>query len=319
MKKRTLCLLLAGAMSLSLLGGCGDGKTADKKAEDALNDFAAAVENRDEDAVLDALEGLADAMGGETDAASARDPWDELQPGETAVQYYDIFIKSGMTVGEVVEAIERSDVYQAKSISWSNKDLDEEFTVLTPEEIGVYASDGYKVVAEDGQSTYGANLTIQCDGNTIMVAYYFASLPGEEGTTYRLRDLPVFLVTPDSIKKYSNFDETRTFIGSIGEIRDMGIEDFDVLYATAFRDRDPNIELDVSSSPYRIYNSTSYLPFSWNGYSIWTCQSDGNPVEGFPTYSSFRLDPEKDKLDDSWILDGRAPADKCWWAADNAG
>lgn len=319
MKKRTLCLLLAGTISLSLLGGCGDGKTADKKAKEALNDLMTAIENDDDDAARDVLDGLADYMSGEENPAPAGDPWDTLRPGETAVQFYDIFVKSGMTVGEVVEAIESSDVYRERSISWSGKDLDEEFTVLAPEELGVYASDGYKVVAEDVQATYGTNLTVQCDGNTVMVAYYFARLPGEEGTTYRLRDLPVFLVTPDLIKKYANFDETRTFIGSIGEIRDMGVEDFDALYAAAFRERDPNLELDVSDSPYRIYNSTSYLPFSWNGYTIWTCQSDGVPVEGFPTYSSFRLDPEKDKLDDSWILDGRAPADCCWWAADNAG
>ena len=36
MKKRTLCLLLAGAMSLSLLSGCGDRKPVDKKTKDAL-------------------------------------------------------------------------------------------------------------------------------------------------------------------------------------------------------------------------------------------------------------------------------------------
>lgn len=311
MKKRTLCLLLAGTMALSLLSGCGDSKTGGKTADDAAQHASEGVDNP--------MNGEDDSASGGSDGAFARDPWDELRPGETAVQYYDIFIKSGMTVGEVVEAIESSDVYQAKSISWSDKDLDEEFTVLAPEEISVYASDGYKAVAEDVQSTYGTNLTIQCDGNTIMVAYYFARLPGEEGTTYRLRDLPVFLVTPDTIKKYANFDETRTFIGSIGEIRNMGAEDFDALYATAFKDRDPNLELDVSSSHYRIYNSTSYLPFSWNGYSIWTCQNDGNPVEGFPTYSSFTIDPQKDALNETWILDGRAPTDYCWWAADNAG
>lgn len=44
--------------------------------------------------------------------------WDELQPGETAVQYYDIFIRSVMTEGEAVEAIESSDAYNEQFITW---------------------------------------------------------------------------------------------------------------------------------------------------------------------------------------------------------
>lgn len=324
MKKRTLCLLLAGTMVLSLLSGCGGRKTADDNAGDAQNSSAAGIESGGGDAAKDTQNGEEIPAPAENQDPLSRDPrWDKLQPGETAVQYYDIFIKSGMTVGEAVEAVESSAIYQEQSISWvtSLAELDEEFTVQAPEEIGVVTSDKYKIVAEEAQAAHVARLVIQRDGNTIMTVHYFYYLPGEEGTTYRLRDVPIFLVTADHISnKYSNFDETRTFIGSIGEIRAMGRQDLDGLFDTAFPARDPNVDLKVTEGHYWVYDVVSYLPFSWNGYSIRSCQDDGIPREGFPVYSSFMLNPDKDEMDDNWILDGRMPTtEEYWWVADNAG
>lgn len=339
MKKRTLCLLLAGTMSLSLLSGCGDRKPVDKKTKEALDDFAAAVENRDEDAVLDALEGLADAMGGEDEhsapagdeGAFPRDPrWDEMQPGETAIQYYDIFIKSGMTLGEVVEAVESSDVYQEQLITWDYdssdyrskyKDLDYEIKAKAPNSIRLKTSNGDETVTEKGLITSTGVMNIRGDDKVIMSVRFPESLPGEDGTIFHVRDLPVLMVETASY----GVDSALTFLGPVGDIQNVGQKDVEGLL-DVYQARDPNTGMEterktIEGKGFYDYKFYSRLPLSisCNGYSLWSCPSEGEPAKGVVVVSDFMIDPNTDRprSRNGWNID--RPSGTLYWAADNAG
>lgn len=324
MKKRTLCLLLAGVMALSLLSGCG-GQSADGQPnmpDNSPDDPAAWDDNvPNNEAPMVPPDDWEDSAQPEDGTPFLRDPrWDELQPGETAVQFYDIFIKTGMTVGEVVEAVESSKVYRERDISWgvpSNyQELDKELTVEAPVPILARTSNGEEKVAEQGYSTNSAPISISCDGKGVMNAWFFISLPGEAGTTYRVRDLPVFLVSVGHVKESDNFDETLTFMGSVSDIRNMGQQELADLMETAFQSRGPDIKLNLKRLA---YNPNPSFPFSWNGYSVWSGQDGEDPVKGFFTYSSFMIQRSKDQMEESWVLDGFVSPYYCWWAADDAG
>lgn len=284
MKKRTLCLLLAGAMSLSLLGGCGDGKTTDKKVEDALNDFVSAVENRDEDAVLDALEGLADAMGGEEEhsapagdeGAFPRDPrWDELQPGETAVQFGDVFIKSGMTLGEAVELIDNSELFLTMS---SRFDFDEPGTVKLSNQANSF------------------NCIVSCDGEEKFEFYYVNFLPGEPGDTFDKRDCPIWLVRPFGQVEDGRI---RTTLGTASEINAMREEDVQKLADTAFAGL--GAEVDSSKITSKGVNLIRYTVKNYrydclcDGYALYESMRTGDQ-KGIPCYSTFSFVYETGEL-----------------------
>lgn len=117
MKKKAICLLMSAMLAATVLSGCGD-KDADSRAEEAMNNLGSAMEAGDEDAAMEALEEL-DRISkeekeepSENEEAYPADPrWADVKSGETAAQYYDLFIKSGMTLGEVMEEIESSEEF----------------------------------------------------------------------------------------------------------------------------------------------------------------------------------------------------------------
>lgn len=337
MKKRTLCLLLAGTMALSLLSGCGSKKTADDKEENPLNSFAAGVGNG---GVNGGGNGGGDEEfdppnpwnGEEEDPTPAvdegpfaRDPrWDELQPGESAVQYYDIFIKSGMTLGEATEAVVGSDVYQEQSIKWGITDLDEEFTVAAPKAIKISTPDGYETVTERGFSTDISYASVSCDGEIIMTVYYLTTLPGEESATYYKRDLPVVLVSGPPY--YTKNESILTFIGWVSDIWNMGQQDVEDLLEI-YRFRGPGTEMETKQmQEQRIkymniwFNSSLPLSISCNGYSFWTCPNKGEPFKGLcGVNSQFVVRIDKDKMDKGWSMDYINGVFSLYWAPDDAG
>lgn len=232
MKKRTLCLLLAGMMALSLLSGCG-GKTAGGQPNTPNNPPAAGNDNvPNNEAPMVPPDDWEETTQPEDEGPFPRDPrWDELQPGETAVQYYDIFIKSGMTVGEVVEAVESSDVYNDQFITWeiprpngygetNFTNLDNELTCKAPKEVFIMMPDGNKTLTENGYSVKTESISIKCDDKTLMYAVFPTELPGEEGTTYLVRDMPIILV-----RSYDGNNDVLTFMGTVGEIKAMNKDD----------------------------------------------------------------------------------------------
>lgn len=321
MKKRTLCLLLAGVMALSLLSGCGGQPTGGQPntPDNSPDDPAGWDDNvPNNEAPMVPPDDWEDQAQPEDSLPFPRDPrWDELQPGETAVQYYDIFIKSGMTVGEAVQTVESSKIYGERNISWGiesdYQDLDRE---LTAETAG--PTFNYTDVEKQGPATANKLMNVFCDGVRVMSVHFFTVIPGEAGATYRVRDLPIFLVSVGYVKEHENLDETLTFMGSVGDIRNMDQQKLTDLMETAFQSRGPNIGLGASAAKMS-YNPMPYFPFSWTGYSIWSCRENGEPEKGFPTYSSFLIERSTGLMGSSWVLDALVPNIDCWWVADDAG
>lgn len=351
MKKRTLCLLLAGVMALSLLSGCGgqptggQPNTPDNSTSGTGGDIPDNVPNNEVPMVPP--DDWEDPAQPEDSLPFPRDPrWDELQPGETAVQYYDIFIKSGMTLGEVVEAVESSDVYNDQFITWeiprptgygepNFTDLDNELTCEAPGKLTIKTSNGDETVTECGYNMRSTqSISIKCDDKTLMDAVFPTVLPGEEGTTYLVRDMPIILVKPDDKN-----DSVLTFMGTIGEINAMNREDLDGLLDTVFKVRDPDATVETSRETHkdslfnRSYNVFRYTYRSWlplavshNGYSLWFCPGGGEPAKGVGVYSIFEIEPDADKLyagyGSVWELDNLGTGSVgyyLYWAADDAG
>lgn len=347
MKKRTLCLLLAGMMTLSMLSGCG-GKTAGGQPNTPNNPPAAGNDNvPNNEAPMVPPDDWEDPSQTDDDLPFPRDPrWDELQPGETAMQYYDIFIKSGMTLGEVVEAVESSDVYNDQFITWeiprpsgygerNFTDLDNELTCKAPQKLTIKTSNGDETVTERGYNMQKTQqISIKCDDKTLMNAVFLTELPGEEGTTYLVRDMPIILV-----KSYDGNNDVLTFMGTVGEIKAMNKDDLDGLLDAVFKVRDPNATVEETRETHkdsfygRSYNVFRYtyrswlpLPVSYNGYSLWSCPSGGEPAKGICVYSIFEIAPDGDKLyagyGSFWNLDTLGPGSGgyyLYWAADDAG
>ena len=339
MKKRTLCLLLAGTMALSLLSGCG-GKTADDTPEGPLNSFPAGAENSGGNEEFDPpnpWDGEEEPTSAENEGPFPRDPrWDELKPGESAVQYYDIFVKSGMTLGEVVEAVEGSDIYQEQFITWGPEisdltsrpyaDLDYEVKAQVPESLSIKTSNGKETVTENGLTAKTGLISVKCGDDVIMRVTFFISLPGEDGTVYHARDLPVYHVSP-----WYDLDDTLTFLGWVGDIKKMSQQDVEDLLDTVFKALDPDTEMVTTRETFdkdNVFMYTFYLrlplPFSWNGYSLWCCPYEGEPARSIGRYSRLGVNADTNTLYKKywrhWAIDSMANNNyTLYWAADDAG
>lgn len=334
MKKRTLCLLLAGVMALSLLSGCG-GKPTGGQPNTPNNPPTAGNDNVPNNEVpLVPPDDWEETAQPEDDLPFPRDPrWDELQPGETAVQYYDIFIKTGMTVGEVVEAIESSNVYQEQFITWVSEadrtygKLDNELKCSAPGEKRIKISDGTEVVMEQALYTNCKYISVKSSDKHIMSLWFPKDLPGEKDTVYHVRDLPI--VTID-VASYSE-DSVLTFMGLNGGIKNMGRADVENLLDTVFKVRQPDTQMvadrkTMDGKGFYTYDFYSPLPLSisWNGYSLWTYPSqgggfEGEPVKGVVTMSWFYINANTDRPrnPNGWSI-GKYGG-HLYWVADDAG
>lgn len=311
-----IALVLVLAMILSL-AACGSKEppASDKDLESMTEEnWEEYLEGLDE--AIEQEEQV-DPTPAEDEGPFPRDPrWDELQPGETAVQYYDIFIKSGMTVGEVVEAVENSNVYQEQFITlfFGN------YIDIDPNEENDYDSHPNSLGRIE---TKYDTIYIKCDDDYIMSIYFLRTLPGEEGATYHVGDLPVILVSPHYYR-----DSTLTFMGSVGDIKDMGRQDTEGLL-DVFQARGMETEMEtgrrvLGGHNYFDYNFESRIPLSisCNGYSLWGYLSigDAEPANSFIAYSGFSVDADSDKMYEHWSLDsmdkGGMLMNHFYWAAD---
>ncbi len=111
---KMLAVLLGLVMMLSMIGGCG------KKEETGVPDVTETEEKADkeEDVSVSPEEGEEQTEEEESEETEVtplklypRDPgWDTVEYPTQGEQFEDIFIKHGMTVAEVVEAIENSEI-----------------------------------------------------------------------------------------------------------------------------------------------------------------------------------------------------------------
>ena len=123
MRKKVVSMLLVVALAVSL-AACGS-SSKEESAEQAVQDLGDALENEDEDAAQDALQEL-DDLGEEKDESlddtvssfesyTADSRWADVKSNEFAMQYKEIFIKSGMKLSEVMEQINSSNTFSEVS------------------------------------------------------------------------------------------------------------------------------------------------------------------------------------------------------------
>lgn len=286
MKKKAICLLMSAMLVATVLGGCGD-KDADSRAEEAMSNLGSAVEAGDEDAAMEALEELdriseeeeAAAESSEGEEAYPADPrWADVKPTESAIQYNDIFIKTGMTLGEVMDEVENSEFF-------SN------YFNYCPEQIQIDQgrNNVYLINLKEGFRTVYS-------GDVIFNITVPERLPGEEGDAYTVRDLPVIAVEMNSgVSIYSRDKEVEGFrmclLGTPEEIMGMTSADVENLQNTLFSGI--NVELNTSRTEYEgieylCYNYTVPIEVSWNGYSM---------EEDYILYTLY-VDAEEDRVID---------------------
>lgn len=292
MKKRTLCLLLAGTMTLSLLSGCG-GNSAGENAEDPLNSSAAATENgggngggNEEFDPPNPWDGEEEPTPAEDEDPFPRDPrWDELQPGETAVQFGDVFIKSGMTLGEAVDQINNSELFLTMLLTY---DFSQPGKVSLP-----------------GRAASSNNI-VYCDGEKVFEFYYAHILPGEAGDTFDQRDCPIWLVRPCNQAEDSRI---RTRYGTANELKAMSAEDVQKLVDTVLAGQGAEVESSKTTRSGKNviqYTIRNYrYDCLYDGYAIYESMKTDNPEDwekGIPFYSSFYFVYETGELH-SWSVD----------------
>lgn len=270
MKKKVICLLISAAFAASVLSGCGK-KDEDAKIQDAMNDLETAMENEDDDAAMAALEEL-DAIMEEDDiessaegatAAYPADPrWADvkIEEGETAAQYYDLFIKSGMTLGDVLEEIENSEEffefnpYLQEELNAQTADWRDEYTIRLQ-----VANDQLMYIKYDGDKVINLTVPIQ--------------LPGNDGDVYSYKDIPIITVQSGGATIYSlrekHPDAYYTAFGTYDDITSMNTEDVENLKDTFFSGADVVVEstrISTEGHNYVEYIYSIPIKFSWNGY-----------------------------------------------------
>lgn len=295
MKKKAICLLMSAMLATAVLSGCGD-KDADSRAEEAMNNLGSAMEAGDEDAAMEALEEL-DRISeeeekdepSESEGAYTADPrWADVKPTESAAQYGDIFIKTGMTLGEVFDEVDNSETFSHYGGLMGNQ-----------VRIDQGRNNVYSIKLNEGPSVFN-------DGDQIFRLIVPDKLPGEEGDSYNFRDLPVILVCASSgTNIYSGNKEVQGFrvclLGTSEEIMKMTSEDVENLQNTVFEGI--NVELDTQKG---VYEGLKYLKYtykvpievSWNGYTM---------EEDYMLYY-ITVDAEEDRViswstDISWLGD----------------
>ena len=231
-------------------------------------------------------------------AADSR--WDELKEGETAMQFNDVFIKSGMTLGEAVETVNNSDTF----LTWDSGS-----------DYGMYDPDK-EVQIETGSDSYSIPIsvfTVDYNNNPIIRFYVPKELPGEEGDTYTMKDLPIILVGGHSYNsRYSNdVDEhpenTHTVMGTGADINALGKDGVENLKDTFFSGVDVKFDSSKSSGDGRNvvrYDYTVPHTFSWNGYSMEACYS----------WTRFDVDFDSDEMLgwDMWFMGDEVDEDSKW-------
>lgn len=290
MKKRAVCLLMSAMLAVSALSGCGN-KDADSRVEEAMNSFGSAMEAGDEDAAMTALEELDNireeeenqdlSEGGEEYPADPR--WADVKPTEMAIQFNDVFIKTGMPLGEVMEEINNSD------------------TFFVP-----YTSMAYD---PDKEIEYGKGVTDKYGGFSIYLddeKIYGDYLPypqGKYGETCLMKDIPIITFVVSSISAEKNSITYRTAFGTNEDILNMSSEDVENLKETFFSGADA--ELTTQRTTVHGVNCMSYtyvVPcvFSWNGYNLRN--------NSFISYN-FEVAYEEDKVI-RWYING---SDGYYW------
>lgn len=309
MKRKFVCLLLSAMMAVSVLSGCGK-KDADSKAEEAMNNLGEAMENDDEEAAMAALNELDEIMQEEEDMSSsegegtaypADSRWADVKLGETAAQYYDLFIKSGMTIGEVLEEIENSEEFFA--FSYPNFRAKEGIKAGTVRDGTVYI--------EYIDSNRG-DCSIDFDGESVIRLTVPATLPGNEGDVYSYTDLPIINVAMSGPSIYDHLnckhpEAYHTAFGSYEDLVAMSSEDVENLKDTFFAGTDVELESQRRTTEGRNivdYYYTIPVGFSWNGYSI----------ETFDIQYNFTVDYDEDRVI-TWNF-GRVSQYSRTWIAD---
>lgn len=257
MKKRVVCLLMSAMLAASALSGCGD-KDADSRAEEAMNDFGSAMEAGDEDAAMAALEEMDNigeeenedlSEGGEEYPADSR--WADVKPTEMAIQINDVFIKTGMPLGEVMEEINNSD------------------TFFVPSSLMAYDPDKEIEYGKGVTDIYGS-FNIRLDDDTI----YYSTLPypqGKSGETCLMKDIPIITFQVDSISAEKNPITYRTALGTNEDITSMSSEDVENLKETFFSGVDAELITQRTTDHgvnCIIYSYVVPCVFSWNGYNL---------------------------------------------------
>lgn len=268
MKKKVICLLISAMIATSVLSGCGD-RDADRRAEEAMNNLGEALENGDEDAAMSALAELDRlneeeemANSSESEEAYPADPrWADVKPTESAAQFNDVFIKTGMTLGEALEQIDNSDTFFAY---YNDYDID----ISTDTQYYSKKDQSYMV------QMYPGDVKIFYDGDLIFKITVPRELPGEEGDVYNLKDSPIIGLYMGNISvsyggpcKYP--EAYHTLLGTHKDITEMSNEDVQNLQNTLFAGT--NAELDIQrggseGSRYITYMYKLPTTMSWNGY-----------------------------------------------------
>lgn len=288
MKKRAVCLLMSAVLVASVLSGCGD-KNSDSRAEEAMNDFGSAMEAGDEDAAMSALEEFDNISEGEEDQDLSdggevypADPrWADVKPTELAIQFNDVFIKTGMPLGEVMEEINNSDTFFVP-LTFYSYDPDTEIKNM-----------------EGITDSYGS-FDIKLGDDTI----YYSKLPwpvGEWGETCFMKDIPIIsfqaglkgAVYGSGVK---NPEMYHTALGTYEDIANMSSDDVENLKDTFFAGLDVELTSErttVNGVNYIRYEYTVPSEFSWNGYSL----------RNFVIHYGFYVDYEKDRVVE-WSISG---------------
>lgn len=306
MKQKMVYLLLTAMVAASALSGCGK-KDADSRAEEVMSDLGEAMENEDEEAAMEALGELDEIMQEEEEKSSSEgegtaypaDPrWADVKPGETAAQYYDLFIKSGMTIGEVREAIENSEEFFA-------------FPYYGKEEIPA-RTERNGVFSIELNTSLDGNCYIKFDDDAVIrLTVPYPQLPGNEGDIYAYDDYPVVAVCMGGPTIYDlrwkHTEAYRTALGTYEEIANMNSKDVENLKNTYFAGMDA--ELESKKDTYEGRNIVKYTytvpaEFSWNGYSM----------EDLHLIYSFTVDYDEDKVI-TWRF-GDVNIEKTTWIAD---
>lgn len=304
MKKKVICLLMVGMLAASVPGGCGN-KDADSRAGEVMDDLGTAIENGDEDAAMAALEewdriieeeAAVDPSGGE--GVYPADPrWADVKPTEVAVQLNDVFIKTGMPFGEVLEQVKNSDTFfvQFEKSMGYDPDPNAEVTADTRVNNGVYRLGDWTsyFITLDGDHVFDTRLT---------------ALPGKEGDVYSLKDIPItnMSIFPATVYSTPKHPEVyRTALGTNEDITNMSSKDVENLKDTFFAGLDVEMKSERQSYEgvnYIDYTYTVPSGFSWNGYAI----------EEFTISYVFNVNYEEDRVTRWWI--GSDCGENIWFA-----
>lgn len=298
MKKRTLCLLLAGTMTLSLLSGCGS-KDTGSKDDGTKNSAPPATTSGAPEA--DGPSAPTDSTPAQTAAPVRAD--DNPLFDKFTVQFHDVTIRPGMTLGEAVEAVQNSELPLTMSVKglieseyteFDPQVLDQELTVEEARELTDRVDSKIHYI---GQSTLCSTVRIDYNGSEVFRFQYYDALPGEAGTVYHMRDLLVFGTWVTSRSEYK--DELRTGLGTAADIEGMGEAELQAMFADLGAELELRMDGDNREWIIQEYSTKVFYTFSWNGYRIY---EDSYFKDSCYVSCQFRIDPDGNM--ESWSMLG---------------